>query len=318
MHGSRVLARTLLIALLCAGVLICGARRRRAVGHPSTPPVTVVLVAGSGMAGAVDGDAASAQFSSPRGVAWDPLRRSIVVADTANHTIRRIENGQVTTIGGAPLEAGARDGVAAEARFRLPHGIAVDATGRVWICDTANHAIRRIETDGTTSTIAGAAGNAGDTDGAAASSRLRFPEGIAIDSDGSVIVADTGNHKLRRITGDGVATIPTASPLRSPSAVAFGRDGALHVVERENRAVRRIARDGVESTVAAGLHTPAGIAVLEETYVADACDHTVKRFPGGTVVVDGLSFPGGLAPGDGEVLIADTRHHAVRALRGVR
>ncbi len=282
---------------------LAGAVRRRAVAHPSPP--MLVPVAGSGIAGAGDGAVATARFSSPRGIAFDRIADTIVVADTANHAIRRIANGQVTTI--------ARG-------LRLPHGIAVDAQGRVWICDTGNHAIRRIEQDGTLTVIAGAIGTPGESDGSPLAARFRFPEAIVVESDTSVIVADTGNHKLRRITADRVTTIATASPLRSPSGVALDAASNLYVAEREANAVRKIAANGIESIVVADLLAPNGIAIVGNAlYAADSCRHAIRRIPG-DAIAGGLAFPYAVAAGDGdgELLIADTRHHVIRALRGVR
>ena len=306
----------LIALLLLSAVSPSGFARRRAVG-PATPQI--IDLAGSRLAGAVDGPAASARFSSPRGVAFDALTQSIVVADTANHTIRRILNGEVTTIAGAALQAGITDGAAGAARFRLPHGLAVDANGRIWICDTGNHAIRRLDRDGTVSTIAGAAGSAGDADGAPRNARFRFPEGIAIESDGSVIVADTGNHRVRRLTSDAVTTIATATPLRSPSGVAVGRDGTLYVAERDGDSVRVISPGGGESAIGGVLRAPASVVLIGTTgYVADSCNQRVRRLSSGESVIDRLLFPYGLATGNGDLLIADSRHHAIVALRGLR
>ncbi len=123
------------------------------------------IVAGiPGSSGSSDGPAGTARFNAPEDVAVDAAG-NIYVADTGNHTIRRIANGIVTTIAGKAGLAGAVDGNSATARLNRPSGIACDARGNVWIADTANHTIRQL-TDGFLETVAGLPGISGSTDGA--------------------------------------------------------------------------------------------------------------------------------------------------------
>jgi sugar lactone lactonase YvrE len=151
-------------------------------------------------AGYVDGPAAEAKFNGPRSVAVDGAG-NVYVADTGNHCIRVITpDGQVSTLAGAK-EPGYADGQGAEARFSFPAGIGVDAEGNLYVADTANHRIRKIAPDGTVTTLAGS-GEPGNADGAAGEAQFRVPEGVAVDADGNLIVADTGNHRIRKITGN--------------------------------------------------------------------------------------------------------------------
>lgn len=153
---------------------------------------------GSGYAaGYKDGAATEAKFNGPRGLAVDSAG-NVFVADTGNHCIRKITpDGQVTTLAGSK-DAGYSDGIGAEARFNYPTDIAVDSQGNLYIADTANHRIRKITPDGIVTTLAGN-GQPGFADGAADKAQFRAPEGIAVDAQGNVYVADTGNHRIRRI-----------------------------------------------------------------------------------------------------------------------
>jgi len=148
-------------------------------------------------AGYADGSAAEARFDSPRSVAVDAAG-NVYVADTGNHCIRVIApDGQVVTLAGVK-EPGYVDGQGSEARFNFPAGIAVDAEGNLYVADTANHCIRKITPDGTVTTLAGN-GAPGDVDGLAGEAQFRAPEGVAVGTDGNIYVADTGNHRVRKI-----------------------------------------------------------------------------------------------------------------------
>jgi sugar lactone lactonase YvrE len=148
-------------------------------------------------AGYADGPAAEAKFNGPRSVAVDGAG-NVYVADTGNHCIRVVSpDGQVSTLAGAK-EPGYADGQGAEARFSFPAGIAVDAEGNLYVADTANHRIRKIASDGTVTTLAGS-GEPGDADGPAGEAQFRGPEGVVVDADGNLIVADTGNHRIRKV-----------------------------------------------------------------------------------------------------------------------
>jgi serine/threonine-protein kinase len=165
------------------------------------PDGTVTTLAGSTQSGYVagytDGPAAEARFQSPHGVAAD-RDGNVYVADTGNHCIRKITpDGMVTTLAGTN-EPGYADGQGTQARFSYPAGIAVDGEGNIYVADTANHRIRQIAPDGTVTTLAGS-GAPGNADGPASEAQFRAPEGVAVDAGGNVIVADTGNHRIRKI-----------------------------------------------------------------------------------------------------------------------
>jgi DNA-binding beta-propeller fold protein YncE len=151
--------------------------------------------------GYADGPAPEARFHNPRGVAVDRAG-DVYVADTANHTVRLIspgENGSlvVSTLAGAK-EPGFVDGARPTARFNYPRSVAVDSAGNLYVADMGNHAIRQITPQGVVSTVAGT-GAPGYVDGPATEAQFRLPEGVAVDSDDNLIVADTGNHRIRKI-----------------------------------------------------------------------------------------------------------------------
>ena len=227
---------------------------------------------GTGAPGAVDGNDRTSSFNNPTGVAlswqypnFDLVReRSIYVADSGNHTIRRIgfvlsfeacpQARIVSTFAGSAGIAGAEDGPAASARFREPRGVAAGPEGSVYVADTGNHTIRRIAPDGTVTTIAGQAGIAGSNDGPAREARLNTPSGIDVNARGELFIADTGNHTIRMLTADGqlvtVAGIPGvagfsdgpagAALFNGPVGVRLAPDGSLYVADTSNNVIRRL------------------------------------------------------------------------------
>jgi sugar lactone lactonase YvrE len=155
---------------------------------------TTATFAGSSE-GSSDGATALARFRSPSGVAVDG-EEMVYVADTGNHTIRKIVSGVVTTIAGVAGSPGSIDGYGAAARFNAPSAMVVDARGNLYVCDTGNHTIRKVSPSGLVTTVAGLAGTPGEADRTGGSARLSSPGGIAIDADGTIYIADTGNHRI--------------------------------------------------------------------------------------------------------------------------
>jgi sugar lactone lactonase YvrE len=160
----------------------------------------VTTVAGNGQAGFADGLGAAARFSHPFGVALD-RDGMLLVSDFNNNTIRKVSpSGAVTTIAGNG-EIGFADGQGAEARFNAPHGIAVDKDGIIYVCDSHNHAIRKVvpgrthNREAVVTTLAGAR-EPGFADGVGAAARFDRPAGIAVDAHKTVIVSDSKNHRL--------------------------------------------------------------------------------------------------------------------------
>jgi endonuclease YncB( thermonuclease family) len=175
----------------------------------------VTTLAGTaGIAGSGDGTGAAAQFRSPYGVAVDGSG-NVYVADTNNSTIRKITPaGVVTTLAGTAGTVGSADGTGAAARFYLPYGVAVDASGNVYVLDSNNNTIREITSGGAVTTLAGTAGTSGSADGTGAAARFSVAYGVAVDGSGNIYVADSNNNSSIRI---GFLSTPPAVTGVSPS-----------------------------------------------------------------------------------------------------
>jgi sugar lactone lactonase YvrE len=172
-----------------------------------TPAGVVTTLAGrdGANAGTADGAGANARFNNPKGLAADSSD-NLYVTDTNNHTIRTITPaGAVTTVAGFPGTKGASDGVAASARFTSPSSVAIDGSGNLYIVDTGNATIRKLTTTGVVSTIAGLSGVSGSAEGTGNAVRLTTPYGIAVDSAGNVLIADSGNNAIRKGVATGAA-----------------------------------------------------------------------------------------------------------------
>ena len=221
-------------------------RRVSAAGLVST-------VAGAGrQAGASDGAGALARFNNPHGLALGP-DGSLFISDSENYSIRCLSaDGSVRTVAGAAEEIGSADGLAPAARFSWPKGLAAAPDGRLYVADTYNNTIRCISAAGVVSTLAGLDGEKGSADGPGAEARFNEPTGLALGPEGSLYVADTGNHTIRCISPAGVVSTLAgaagqegcvdgrgpAARFSEPEGVAVGPDGSLYVADHHS--VRRI------------------------------------------------------------------------------
>jgi DNA-binding beta-propeller fold protein YncE len=318
-------------------------------GADETENALVTTLAGNGAAGHADGSTASARFNVPIGVAVD-CAGNLYVADTHNHHIRKITpDGLVSTFCGNARH-GCAGGPEASQRFNNPRGIAVDAVGSLYLADTFNHRIHKISPAGLVSILAGS--SRGYTDGPAGSARFNSPRGIAVDAEGSLYVADTRNHRIRKIALDGfVSTLagngwedcadgPGASArFNHPNAVAVDGAGNVYVADTGNNRVRKITPDGRVSTLAGRsgpltrFYGPYGVTVdaAGNVYVADTGNNCVRRItPGGRVstlagscygYLDGpavlarFRWPHGVAvDGAGNIYVADIGDHRIRKI----
>jgi sugar lactone lactonase YvrE len=215
-----------------------------------TPGGVVSTLAGSGTSGSADGVGTAAQFYSPRAVAVDATG-NIYVADGINNKIRKITPaGEVSTLAGSGA-SGFADGQGTSAKFYFPKGIAVDASGNIYVADDINHRIRKITPTGTVSTIAGS--TVGVTEGIGTAAKFNTPVGIAVDASGNIYVADDENERIRKITTNGtVSTLAGGflqgftdgvggdAQFRSPTGLAIDASGNIYVADRHNHSIRKI------------------------------------------------------------------------------
>lgn len=247
---------------------------------------TVSTFAG-GNEGYADGAGASASFNTPSGIAIDSSS-NLYVADTSNNRIRKItREGVVSTIAGDG-SAGHNDGPALSARFDGPLGVAVDAKGNIYVADTYNDRIRKLDSHGQVTTLAGGP-RPGLADGPSSAALFDTPSGIVATNDGVLIVADTGNNCLRKITPDGQVTtfqLKNSEQLRDPIGLALTHDNFLYVTELGRSRVLQITLDGDARTVwestpnkGARFTQASGIAVdwNGNLIVADSGNYLVRR-----------------------------------------
>lgn len=291
------------------------------------------------------------RFSAPTDVAVSP-DGVCYVADSGNNTIRRVAGGVTTTIAGAAGQFGSVDGSADRSRFNDPTGVAVGADGSVYVADRYNAIVRRLSMDGTVTTIAGRSGLSGASDGPVAAARLSAPQRVAVAADGSVYIADAGNHAIRRVSAAGaIETIITANaPDRmDPVALAIDPNGNVLVADSWSNVIRRVDSERHLSVFAgvagargdsdgpagnARFNAPEGIALdlNGNVYVSDSGNHTIRRIANGIVTtvaglvglsgaIDGtgsrarLNHPSGIAcDAQGRLWIADRDNHTVRRL----
>lgn len=343
------------------------------------PQYTINTFAGIGTSGfAGDSSAATAAtLHSPLGLAADSSG-NIYISDQLNHRIRKVStSGTITTIAGQDLQGSTGDdGPATSASLNAPSGIAVDSSGNVYVADTRNHKIRKIGTDGKITTFAGD-GVAGfiekNTDGTyvdAKNAEFNYPTGVAVDSSGNVYIADSANHRIRKVGTDGkISTVvgtgvsgysgddgmATNATLNHPTSVAVGSGGSLYIADQQNHRIRKVTPDGVIKSIAgtglpgysgnggpaqlASLFYPTGVAVdaSGNVYVADMTNNRIRRIAeDGTIqAIAGsgrfgdtgsdepalnakLKFPTAVLAGPGgKIYFSDSQNHRVKVLTPV-
>ena len=234
--------------------------------------IVTTLAGKPGEAGALDGHGDTARFHFPSDIAVAP-GGTLYVADSGNHCIRVIAaNGAVTTLAGdlgnsddislsyseitaVPAQL---DGKGATARFNNPGGIAYAPGGHLYVSDTGNHTIRRVNLDGTTTTVAGSTGAWGSADGTGSNARFSSPMGMSVGTDGNLYIADSMNHAIRSMTPQGTVTTFAGNPLEAgfkpgprldarflePTDIVSHPDGGFIICESFGNALFRLTADG--------------------------------------------------------------------------
>ena len=279
---------------------------------------TISTIAGNATGG-FKGDGAmaiKAELNQPYGVAVDTTG-NIFILDLGNNRIRKVDtSGNISTLVGNGTPGYAGDGAAStKAEIGDPLGIAVDGSGNLYIADTFNNVIRKVDGSGNISTIAGNHKQGYSGDGAAATSAmLSHPWGVTTDASGSIYISDTGNDVIRKVAANGVITTvagtgvsgysgdggaATSARLQSPWGLAVDTAGNLYIADWSNHAVRKVTAGGVISTIAGNGHggfwgdygTPAAASVL--------------------------NYPSAVAVNSTGIYIADSFNSRVRLLRQV-
>ncbi len=271
----------------------------------------VSTLAGSGTPGFANGTGAAAEFYVPFGIAID-AQGNIYVGDGGNSLVRKITTaGVVSTLAGNGTE-GFADGGSSVAEFGDPTGLVADAQGNIYVADAPNNRIRKITPAGIVSTLAGS-GTAGFADGSGPAAQFNFPDGMAMDVQGNIYVADGSGNLIRKVTPAGVVTTfagsgtagyadgaATAAQFYYPIGIATDAQGNLYVADAENQRIRKITSAGVVSTLAGGglpgltdgsgssaqFYFPRGLATDAQgnVYVADLYNNAIREItPAGVV-----------------------------------
>lgn len=311
-----------------------------------TPEGLVTSFAGVPMDGGdADGPGTSARFQTLSALAADSAG-SVYVADIAAHTIRKISAaGVVSILAGNSGQAGSTDGQGINAKFNRPTGVAVDASGIVYVADQSNFTIRKITPGGLVSTLAGVAGQSGNTDGQGSAALFTGPGGITVTPAGDIYVSEF--QGLRKITPSGLVTTSPASGFNLPEGIASDAAGNIYVADNLNYAIRKVSPAGAVSTLAGligisgyqdgpGLsslfYDPWGLAIdaSNNVYVADSGNANIRKItPAGVVSTYAGSGIGGIADGaanqaqfskpqsvaldpSGNLFVADTANNTIR------
>lgn len=233
--------------------------------------IVTTLAGLAGAAGSTNGVGPEARFFEPWGICVTP-GGTVFVADTKNNKIRKVmPDGTVTTLAGTG-NYGTTNGPALAATFGNPTGIEVDTIGNVYVADHLTHIIRKIAINGTVTTLAGTAYIPGDADGTGTEAQFWRPYGLTLDHQGNIIVADEWNHKIRKVTPQGVVTTvagngtddiedgPVAdAAFNYPWDMAVDPVGNIYVADGYNYVIRKIGIDGMVSTLAGKPQVSGGV-----------------------------------------------------------
>lgn len=295
------------------------------------PGGLIRTIAGNGTPGFAgdNGPASAAQLNSPYGLAFD-FAGNLYIADLGNARIRRISpSGIISTVaGGGALPAGGKNegSMATLLSFTSPRNIAIDGTGILYISDFGAHRVYKMTTDGTLTTLAGTGSPGYSGDGVASLSLLNYPTALAVDHQGIVYVADSGNHLVRKISSGQLTSIARSA---LPTGLAFDGVATLYVADHSAAQILEIP---LSSGAATAMNVSAADIVYGNNGYLYAADMTVARrvsvfgastiFAGGRSLAEGdngpatqarLNQPSGLALDSiGNLYVADRANNRIR------
>ena len=250
-------------------LLGCAALLVAAAGAQPAADWTIDTIAGS-VYGGDGGQATATQLYFPYGVTLDGSG-NLYIATTGNNRIRKVDTaGIITTVAGNGERGyGGDGGAATAAQLSSPWDVTVDGSGNLYIVDTGNNRIRKVDADGIITTVAGnGERDFGGDGGSATAAKLHWPRGVAVDGSGNIYIADAGNHRVRKVDattrnistvagsgdrgygGDGGSATAAAVKLDSPWDVALDGSGNLYIADRNNYRIRRVDADGNIATFA--------------------------------------------------------------------
>ncbi|HEU4887081.1 MAG TPA: hypothetical protein VFV49_04280, partial [Thermoanaerobaculia bacterium] len=287
--------------------------------------------AGDGLTGSVDGNGTAARFVNVQGIGRGPFG-NLYVAEGNGHTIRKIDfAANVTTLAGLAPQTGSTVASGTDARFEYHTDTAVDSSGNVYISDTSNNTIRRINAGSTTPNVfVGVTGFSDEIDGDVSTARFATPGGLTSDSSNNLYVADRNSNTIRKITPAGdVTTLAgtkytlgsddgtgSAARFNNPGDVAADAAGNIYVADTGNHTIRKITPAGVVTTLAglagfsgstnatgsaARFTGPSSLAVGSDgnLYVCDQGNHTIRKVTMAGVVTTLAGSPGQEGGDDG-------------------
>lgn len=258
------------------------------------------------------GPATGASLNGPKALAVDAIG-NLYITDVANDRIRKVDlHGIITTVVGNGHQGFSGDGgPATGASLSRPNGVAVDGAGNIYVADTLNHRIRKVNRRGTITTVAGNGEPGFSGDGSSATNASLFhPDSVVVDAHGNVFIADTNNSAVRKVNSDGnISTIAgngtpgfsgdggpaTSSSLNHPVGLALDGFGNLYIADTLNCRIRKVDTNGVITTVAgngyadfsgdggpavlASLHNPHGVAIDRRgaPLIADSFNYRIRK-----------------------------------------
>ena len=334
---------------------------------------TITTMAGNGRAltnsgySGNGGAATNASLNHPGGGALDAVG-NLYIADSFNNCVRKVDtNGIMTTVAGNNSKGYSGDGGAAtSASLDWPYSVALDAFGNLFIADTWNNRIRKVDTGGIVTTVAGngTAGYSGDG-GAATGAELNWPGAVGLDAVGNLYIADQGNNRIRKVDTNGIITTvagngtngysgdggeATNASLNGPSGLGSDAIGNLYIADLGNSRIRQVDPNGIITTVAgngiaafsgdggagtnASLNNPLGVALdaAGDLYIADQVNQRIRKVDnhgiittiagngiaafsgdGGTATNASLDYPYSVAlDATGNLYIPDTGNNRIR------